>query len=41
VVQRQIDQLLMFSRFRPQLSFGRPMGGGRVLLSFSEVHVRG
>jgi hypothetical protein len=40
-VQRQIDQLLMFSRFRPQLSFGRPMGGGRVLLSFSEVHVRG
>jgi len=40
-VQRQIDQLLMFSRFRPQLSFGRPMGGGRVLLSFSEVRVRG
>lgn len=40
-VQRQIDQLLLFSRFRPQLSFGRPMDGGRVLLSFSEVRVRG
>jgi hypothetical protein len=40
-VQRQIDQVLLFSRFRPQLSFGRPMGGGRVLLSFSGVRVRG
>jgi hypothetical protein len=40
-VQRQIDQVLLFSRFRPQLGFGRPMGGGRVLLSFSEVRVRG
>ncbi|HKV05968.1 MAG TPA: zf-HC2 domain-containing protein [Candidatus Acidoferrales bacterium] len=41
VLQRQMDQLLLFSRFRPQLGFGRPMGGGRVLLSFSEVRVRG
>jgi putative zinc finger protein len=40
-VQRQIDQLLLFSRFRPQLGFGRPMGGGRVLLNFNEVRVRG
>jgi hypothetical protein len=40
-VQRQIDQVLLFSRFRPQLSFGLPMDGGRVLLSFSEVRVRG
>ena len=40
-VQRQIDQLLLFSRFRPQLGFGRPMGGGTVLLNFSEVRVRG
>jgi len=40
-VQRQIDQVLLFSRFRPQIGFGRPMGGGRVLLSFSEVRVRG
>jgi anti-sigma factor RsiW len=41
VVRRQIDQVLLFSRFRPQLSFGLPMNGGRVLLSFSEVRVRG
>lgn len=40
-VQHQIDQVMLFSRFRPQLSFGRPQGGGRVLLSFSEVRVRG
>jgi hypothetical protein len=40
-VQHQIDQILLFSRFRPQLGFGRPMGGGHVLLNFSEVHVRG
>jgi hypothetical protein len=40
-IQRQIDQVLLFSRFRPQLGFGRPMGGGRVLLSFSEVRVHG
>jgi hypothetical protein len=40
-VQREIDQVLLFSRFRPQLGFGRPMGGGRVLLSFSEVRVHG
>jgi Putative zinc-finger len=40
-VQRQIDQVMLFSRFRPQLSFGRPQAGGRVLLSFSEVHVHG
>jgi len=39
--QRQIDQVMLFSRFRPQLGFGRPMDGGRVLLSFSEVRVRG
>jgi anti-sigma factor RsiW len=40
-LQRQIDQILLFSRFRPQSEFGRPMGGGRVLLNFSEVRVRG
>ena len=40
-VRHQLDQLLLFSRFRPQLSFGMPMPGGRVLLSFSEVRVRG
>jgi len=41
VVKKQIDQVLLFSRFRPQLSFGLPMNGGRVLISFSEVRVRG
>jgi hypothetical protein len=40
-VQRQIDQVLLFSRFRPELSFGLPMAGGHVLLNFSEVHVHG
>ena len=40
-VRRQIDQILIFSRFRPELYFGRPMAGGQVMLSFSEVRVRG
>jgi hypothetical protein len=40
-IQKQIDQVLLFSRFRPILSFGVPMDGGRVLLNFSEVHVHG
>ncbi|HUJ30185.1 MAG TPA: anti-sigma factor [Candidatus Acidoferrum sp.] len=40
-VQRQLDQVLLFSRFRPRLDFGRPMDGGRVILGFSEVRVRG
>jgi hypothetical protein len=41
IVQRQLDQILLFSRFRPRLNFGRPTDGGRVLLGFSEVRVRG
>ena len=40
-VRRQLDQALMFSKFRPQMSFGRPTPGGRVLLNFSVVLVRG
>ncbi len=40
-VRRQLDQLLLFSRFRPMMSFGRPTGGGHVVLSFSEVRVKG
>ncbi len=40
-LRRQLDQMLIFSRFRPMLSFGRPMSGGHVLLTFSAVHVRG
>lgn len=41
VMRRQIDQILIFSRFRPEMFFGRPMAGGQVMLSFSEVRVRG
>ncbi len=40
-VRRQLDQILLFSRFRPQMSFGRPTAGGRVVLSFSEIRVKG
>ena len=38
---RHADQMLLFSRFRPMLSFGRPTAGGHVILSFSAVHIRG
>jgi hypothetical protein len=38
---RQLDQILMFSTFRPMMSFGRPTSGGHVMLSFSAVRVRG
>jgi hypothetical protein len=40
-VQRQVYQVLLFSRFRPRMGFGRPEAGGRVLLQFSEIRVRG
>ena len=40
-VHHQLDQMLIFSRFRPMLSFGRPTAGGHVVLSFSAIHVRG
>lgn len=40
-VRRHLDQMLIFSRFRPMLSFGRPIPGGHVVLSFSAIHVRG
>jgi Putative zinc-finger len=40
-LRRQLDQMLLFSRFRPMLSFGRPTAGGHVILSFSAVRVRG
>jgi hypothetical protein len=40
-VHRELDQMLMFSRFRPMMSFGRPTSGGHVMLSFSRVRVRG
>jgi hypothetical protein len=40
-MQRELDQVLFFSRFRPQMNFGRPTSGGRVILSFSQIRVRG
>jgi hypothetical protein len=40
-LRRQLDQMLLFSRFSPMLSFGRPTSGGHVILSFSAIHVRG
>ena len=40
-VRSQIEQELLFSRFRPRLDFGRPTNGGRVMISFSEIRVRG
>jgi hypothetical protein len=40
-VRRHLDQMLLFSRFSPMLSFGRPTAGGHVVLSFSAVRVRG
>src|SRR5271154_3003834 len=33
---RQLDHVLLFSHFRPQLSFGRPTAGGRVIVRFDE-----
>ncbi len=40
-LRRQLDQMLLFSRFSPMLSFGRPTAGGHVILSISAIHVRG
>jgi hypothetical protein len=40
-MRHQLDQILMFSSFRPMMSFGRPTNGGHVMLSFSAVRVRG
>lgn len=39
--QRQLDRVVLFSRFRPQLSFGKPTSSGRVVLGFSRIVVRG
>jgi hypothetical protein len=40
-IRRQLDLVLLFSRFRPQMSFGRFTAGGRVVLSFSDISIRG
>ena len=39
-LRRQLDQMMIFTTFRPATSFGRP-ASGRVVLSFSRVQVRG
>jgi hypothetical protein len=39
--QHQLERVVLFSRFRPQMNFGRPTSGGRVVLGFSRVFVRG
>jgi anti-sigma factor RsiW len=38
-VRRELDQVMLFSRFQPELSFGRPTPGGHVVLSFSEIQI--
>jgi Putative zinc-finger len=40
-LRHQLDQMLIFSRFQPMMSFGRKISGGHVILSFSAVRVRG
>jgi hypothetical protein len=40
-IRRQLNLVLLFSRFRPQMSFGRFTSGGRVVLSFSDISIRG
>jgi len=38
---RELDHVLLFSHFQPQLSFGRPTAGGHVIVRFDEFHVKG
>jgi len=40
-IRHQLDQVMMFSRFTPEMNFGSPEAGGKVLISFSEVRVHG
>lgn len=40
-LRHQLDRVVLFSRFRPQMNFGRPTSGGRVVLGFSRILVRG
>jgi hypothetical protein len=37
--RRQLDQLMMFSSFQPELNFGRPTEQGRVVVRFDEFRV--
>jgi hypothetical protein len=41
LVTRQLDQILLVSRFRPRLTNGLPTDGGHVVLNFRSVRVRG
>ena len=41
VVTRQLDQMLLLSRFRPRLTNGLPTNGGHVVLNFHAIRVRG
>jgi hypothetical protein len=40
-MRHELDQVVLFSRFQPELSFGRPTSNGHVLLSFNKIRVRG
>jgi Putative zinc-finger len=40
-VRHQLDQVLLFSRFRPLMSFGQPVSGGHVVLGFCGIRVKG
>ena len=40
-LRHQLDQILLFSRFSPLLSFGHPTAGGHVIVGFDAVRVRG
>ncbi|HKV48955.1 MAG TPA: zf-HC2 domain-containing protein [Candidatus Acidoferrales bacterium] len=40
-VTRQLDQMLLLSRFRPRLTNGQPTNGGHVVLNFNAIRVRG
>ena len=37
--RRQLDQLMMFSSFQPEMNFGRPTEDGRVVVRFDEFRV--
>jgi hypothetical protein len=38
-IRRKLDKTLLFSHFHPATSFGRPIYGGQVLISFGSVTV--
>jgi hypothetical protein len=40
-LRHQLDQILLFSRFSPMMSFGRAISGGHVILNFNTVRVNG